>query len=1291
MENMKRAISAFMALVLLLGMLPGVPMFAGAEEVETLPETVAVETTEAVTASEETEVPETTAAVETVPETTAAAETVPEEPVPETTVAQETVPEETVPETTEAQETVPGETVPVETVPEETIPEETVGELTADAEAADAVVPVPVTDIQVKASKTETFVGDKVQLTATVSPAGASYPEVVFYVVPPEEGDPIAYDADLLAEKGILRVSEPGTITVAARATDTDMPHDSIAQEEGGTVTVKFSAYSMEINREKALFAQENIYELNEEETEVDSLKVMTGKKVKVSVHYMIDGKVSIFPDADLKWYLEEEDEKYASLSASDDGKEVTLTGKTVTSTKTVILYVKDESINKVDQIQVTVYPVPYKVGIYDEEGTEYTNKTLTIPLLASEMKTQQAEGKNYLEVELTAKIWPEEAMEPMVWESSNDLVIVKHPPLGDGEELAEDEEAEEPEEDTTRATLRVYFQEGKTTIKVSSKNYPDVVSKIIIERKFCLEQENLDKDKATEELSTKGEGLIAGKSFQLKVYDVRDEKNPVLLDSETVKWSLSDEDQAYATVSANGKLTAKKGITSGKEITVNCAVIGNEDACLEIPVIIRPLADEVQILAGDLGAEEALSRMAKDDIINGKTIPVDTTDGCAPFQLGYKLLPDDLYGAKQDVKWKSSNTDIATVDNDTDEIIWEGKNGTVTITATATDGSGKSATVKLKFGKMVRGITIVKDEEDFFLRSGQSWTFKVNFDPVKPTSKSLTWALVGENDKKYASISSSGKLTAKTVYEEHTVTIRATAKDGSGVFDEETVIIKPKKDGILTLKKVETVEGAEVRTYVTKTTQTIPVGDTIDLEAYILNDTELADVKWKLSSTKNAVLSETIGGTTTVTMKGTGTVTVTATDLNDTSRKTTVTLKGVRITDKVEWIHDHEKTALACGKSLTLKAKAYDAEGKTPTVSKLAWSIEQDGKYAKVSNGKVTAIAGAVGPYDEPKVITVVASATDGSGKSARYPITIHPIVQSVVVSASDDENLYLNMPSSGKNTYIMEAPGEDTLELSAQVWPAKAMDSVTWKSSDKNIASVGKNSGEVTFKKTGTVTITATAADGSGKKATFKLTILLRPTEIEFQNLHDPAVIAGGKSLKLKPILRDENGKKVTGKKLQWKVLPVEGEEDDGTAYVTSISGGTLKTKKVTEPKKVLVTVQTVEKYDSWESEVFELEVTIYPVTESVKITEEDGTVAKSSRWCNLADEGLVLGAVTEAKNGEESCPYVTWKSSDKKIAEVDSEGNVIFHKSGTVTITATAADGSGEKDTIKLYIRK
>ena len=166
MENMKRALSAFMALVLVLGMLPGVPMFAGAEEVETQPETVAVETTEAATT------PETTVPEESVPETT-----VPEESIPETTVA-----EEIIPETTVAEETVPETTVPEETVPEETVSEETAAveaaeDLNADAEAADAVINKEVTNILVSAATNYTDVGAQVKLTAKLTPEDADSPE----------------------------------------------------------------------------------------------------------------------------------------------------------------------------------------------------------------------------------------------------------------------------------------------------------------------------------------------------------------------------------------------------------------------------------------------------------------------------------------------------------------------------------------------------------------------------------------------------------------------------------------------------------------------------------------------------------------------------------------------------------------------------------------------------------------------------------------------------------------------------------------------------------------------------------------------------------------------------------------------------------------------------------------------------------------------------------------------------------------------------------------------------------
>lgn len=1290
MEKMKKAISAFMALVLVLGMLPGVPMSAGAAELETQPDTVAVETEAVTETTEAAEVPEETEAV-TVPAETEE-ETVPAETEEETVPAEteeETVPaeteEETVPEET-TEETVPGETV-AETVPEETI-EDLQENLDAPGEVLDGVVVEhKVTDIQVTADKSVTndphkavtYVGDKVTLSAKVSPANADIKDVEFYVVA-EESDDIPYDQELLLEKGVLIAEEAGTLVLAARATDVETPHDSATQETGGKVEVTFVDYTMEINRDENAIGKDNWYDTGSEKV----LRVMTGKKLELAAHYKINGKVELplnHTKPNVKWYVSEDDAQYVTVTVDkNDCRKVTVTGKSVTDTKYIILHAKEETLGIVDQIQIAVYPIPYKVAVYrvfaDGSKEEYTNDKMIVPLRASKLEEMQEAGEQYMKIDMNAQVWPLEAEEPVVWTSSDDMVQVVHP----NKEDVVTPEGQEPEKDTTKATLRVYPLEGSTTITINSKNYPDVKSKIVIVRKRVLEREDLAFHAETEKLSNV-DGLVSGQSFQLKVYDNRDPHNPQLLGSDVVRWYLSDEDQTHATVTEDGKLTAKKDLGEGKVVTVYCAVLYNEEeATLELPVIIRPKAEEVKILPGEL-AEEGL--MSEDEILNGKTIAVDTAEGRKPFELGILVLPDEETGASQKVTWKSSDTKIAEIDPDTDDIIWK-KNGTVTITATAADGSGKKASVKVKFCTMVRGIEIVQDD-GFFLRSGKSQTFEVRFTPANPTNTGLTWSLVGENDSKYASVSSSGKLTAKTVYANHYVTLRATAKDGSGVYGETEVLIKPKKDGILTLKGYSpyvTTDG----NYVTKTTQIIPVGDSIDLEAYILGSTELEDVKWK-SSNKKAVLSDEVGGSTTVTLTGSGTFTITATSLEDSSNKATVTIKGVRMTDYIRWTHTHDKTELACGKSLTLKAKAYDAEGKSPSITKLAWSIEGEGaKYAKVSSsGKVTAIAGALAYNDEPVDITVVVRATDGSGAYETWPITIHPIVKTVTIDMP--EGVYANTPKKGTNTYVLTAPGEQTIQMNAKTWPENAIDTVTWKSSSKSIAQIDANTGELTPKKAGTVTITATAADGSGKKATFKLTVLVVPASADFELARN--AIAGGKSLKMKPVLKDASGKKITGKKLEWKVIPVAGYED-GTAYVSSISGGTLKTKKVTEPKIVEVIARTQEKNEAWEVEHREY-ITIWPAAKTVMILDENGYDIGKTLWVNLTEGRVQLDAATSNKAGESTYQGVNWKSSNTKVAKVDANGLVTFLKAGTVTITATAADGTGVKDTVKITIAK
>ncbi|MCM1256412.1 MAG: Ig-like domain-containing protein [Roseburia sp.] len=93
-------------------------------------------------------------------------------------------------------------------------------------------------------------------------------------------------------------------------------------------------------------------------------------------------------------------------------------------------------------------------------------------------------------------------------------------------------------------------------------------------------------------------------------------------------------------------------------------------------------------------------------------------------------------------------------------------------------------------------------------------------------------------------------------------------------------------------------------------------------------------------------------------------------------------------------------------------------------------------------------------------------------------YAVTEQPVVQ-------PEEKTKITLP---KKAAVKKGK---SLQLKAAITPADAKKAgVTWTSSDKKIATVNSK-GKVTGKKYGRVTITATAKDGSGVKATCKLTV--------------------------------------------------------------------------------------------------------------------------------------------------------------------------------------------------------
>lgn len=122
-------------------------------------------------------------------------------------------------------------------------------------------------------------------------------------------------------------------------------------------------------------------------------------------------------------------------------------------------------------------------------------------------------------------------------------------------------------------------------------------------------------------------------------------------------------------------------------------------------------------------------------------------------------------------VKWKSSKKKVATV---TSKGRVKGKKiGTAYITATANDGSGASATCKVRVVRKVTKITLNKYTAKLLV--GNTLKLKAKVTPKNATVKGVTWS---SSDNSVATVDSSGRVQGIAP---GMVKIRAKAKDGSG------------------------------------------------------------------------------------------------------------------------------------------------------------------------------------------------------------------------------------------------------------------------------------------------------------------------------------------------------------------------------------------------------------------------------------------------------------------------------------------------------------------------------
>ena len=149
------------------------------------------------------------------------------------------------------------------------------------------------------------------------------------------------------------------------------------------------------------------------------------------------------------------------------------------------------------------------------------------------------------------------------------------------------------------------------------------------------------------------------------------------------------------------------------------------------------------------------------------------------------KVTPSDASNKK--IEWKSSNKKVAKVTS-SGVVTMQKKSGgkSVTITATAMDGSGQKATWKLTSMKgIVKKIEILGKKS---VKAGRSQKLKAKVQATKKANTKIKWT---SSNKKYASVNTKGKVKTYRAGKGKTVRITAAATDGSNKKKSVTIKIK--------------------------------------------------------------------------------------------------------------------------------------------------------------------------------------------------------------------------------------------------------------------------------------------------------------------------------------------------------------------------------------------------------------------------------------------------------------------------------------------------------------------
>ena len=660
-------------------------------------------------------------------------------------------------------------------------------------------------------------------------------------------------------------------------------------------------------------------------------------------------------------------------------------------------------------------------------------------------------------------------------------------------------------------------------------------------------------------------------------------------------------------------------------------------------------------------------------------------------IQMTAEVSPNDA--ANKGINWSViDGTGKATIDSS--GVLTGVSSGAVTVKATSKDGSNISSTKQVNITSVDAVVSVAKitvnSKTGSYLINTNLGTLQMTTSvlPNDATDPSVEWTV--ENGTGSADIDSTGLVKAKS---NGTVTVKATAKDGSKVVGSRTITITGQSMQVLPTGITVSGSGGSAINADGGTLQMVatvsPSSATNKSVNWIV---ESKDGNGKATISNSGVLTAVANGkvmVTAISLANSSVVGSTVIDINNQSNKVT----------SISVLSDSDKIDID-GQKMQMKAEVSPIDNTVDTT--IIWSVEQYGDAGTKMTGKAS--------VDSNGLLTPLADGTVKVKATSKKVPTIFGSKEITIKNQSIKATGLAITPDEIKELDTKEGSSPE-IQLGAVITPSNASNTtsgaVQWKVTDVtgHAEFVSGKPGLLRVLKNGTILVTASTTDGSNISVSkaiiisglitkaYSASIVAKETTTGGSD-HVSTITQKGGSLQMRVVLDPADA--ASNRTVEWSVEPLLDSFGNATikamatisetGVLTASDNGTVKVKAKITYRIVELNADGSVPLNTNGTVKYTIEE--IPAEKIITITGQPIYVSDISinNTTNLSIvEGSTLQMAATVNPSDATNKLINWSvtsaANSSGSASIDPDGLLRAKTAGDIVVRATATDGSGK----------